>query len=168
MLVPFSTHGRGRLSLMRECDILFHWLRPCLAINKNLDLVCYMSRPDLLSDCNSRKIQKITTQKLPARPTSWTVKDNLITVSFQPRSLLWNCMENLSTIYNAFIVIYCGSAKVIYTHIYPYSPLSDTWNWGSRMRRECRQRLPRHRRLAIPTCITARAWRTCRDARQDG
>ena len=32
------------------------------------------------------------------------------------------------------------------------------------MRRECRERFPRHRRLAIPTCITARAWRTCRDA----
>ena len=26
---------------------------------------------------------------------------------------------------------------------------------------------PRHRGLAIPTCITARAWRTCRDACRD-
>ena len=26
---------------------------------------------------------------------------------------------------------------------------------------------PRHRGLAIPTCITARAWRTCRDASRD-
>ena len=26
---------------------------------------------------------------------------------------------------------------------------------------------PRHRRLAIPICITARAWRTCRDAFRD-
>ena len=32
------------------------------------------------------------------------------------------------------------------------------------MRREC---LPRYRGLAIPTCITARAWRTCRDACRD-
>ena len=32
------------------------------------------------------------------------------------------------------------------------------------MRRECRERFPRHRGLAIPTCITARAWRMCRDA----
>ena len=29
---------------------------------------------------------------------------------------------------------------------------------------ECRERFPPHRGLAIPTCITARAWRTCRDA----
>ena len=30
-----------------------------------------------------------------------------------------------------------------------------------------RERLPRHSGLAIPTCITARAWRTCRDACRD-
>ena len=32
------------------------------------------------------------------------------------------------------------------------------------MLRKCRNRFPRHRGLAIPTCSTARAWRTCRDA----
>ena len=36
--------------------------------------------------------------------------------------------------------------------------LPDTQNCGLRMRRECRERFPRHRRSAIPTCITARAW----------
>ena len=35
------------------------------------------------------------------------------------------------------------------------------------MHRECRKRFPRHRGLAIPTCITARVWRTCRDACRD-
>ena len=35
--------------------------------------------------------------------------------------------------------------------------LPDTYNCGLRMRRECRESFPRHRRLAIPTCITARA-----------
>ena len=30
--------------------------------------------------------------------------------------------------------------------------------------RECLERFLRHRGLAIPTCIPARAWRTCRDA----
>ena len=56
--------------------------------------------------------------------------------------------------------------------------LSDTKHCGLRMRRECWERLPRRRRLAIPTCITARAslaiptcitaraWRTCRDTCQ--
>ena len=32
------------------------------------------------------------------------------------------------------------------------------------MRRECRERFPCHRGLAIPTCITAREWLTCHDA----
>ena len=45
--------------------------------------------------------------------------------------------------------------------------LSDTWNCGLRMHRECRERFPRHRWLAISTCITTRAWRTCRDACRD-
>ena len=31
------------------------------------------------------------------------------------------------------------------------------------MRQECRERFFHHRALAIPTCITARAWGTCRD-----
>ena len=45
--------------------------------------------------------------------------------------------------------------------------LPDTQNGVLRMSRECRERFPRHRGLAIPTCITARAWRTCRDACRD-
>ena len=36
------------------------------------------------------------------------------------------------------------------------------------MRRECWERFSRHRGLAIPTCIKARASRTCRDACWDG
>ena len=35
------------------------------------------------------------------------------------------------------------------------------------MHRECRERFPCHRYLAIPTCITARAWRTYRDTYRD-
>ena len=34
----------------------------------------------------------------------------------------------------------------------------DTQNYGLRMRWEYRKRFPRHRRLAIPTRITSRAW----------
>ena len=44
---------------------------------------------------------------------------------------------------------------------------SFTRNYGLRMRRECRERFPRHHGLAIPTCVTARARRTCRDACRD-
>ena len=45
--------------------------------------------------------------------------------------------------------------------------LPDMLNCGLRMRRECRERFIRNRRLAIPTGITARARRTCRDACRD-
>ena len=38
--------------------------------------------------------------------------------------------------------------------------LPDTQNCGLRMRRECRERFPRHRALAIPTCFTTRAGRS--------
>ena len=49
----------------------------------------------------------------------------------------------------------------------PMGLLPDTQNCVLRMRRECRERFPRHRGLAIPTCIMTRAWRTCHDACRD-
>ena len=45
--------------------------------------------------------------------------------------------------------------------------MPDTQNCGLCMHPECRERFPRHRRLAISTCIMARALRTCRDACRD-
>ena len=45
--------------------------------------------------------------------------------------------------------------------------LPDIWNCGLPMRRECRERFPHHRGLAIPACISARASRTCRDVCRD-
>ena len=45
--------------------------------------------------------------------------------------------------------------------------LPDAQNCGLRMHRECRKLILYHRELAIPTCITARAWRTCRDVCRD-
>ena len=50
---------------------------------------------------------------------------------------------------------------------FPMDLLPDTYNCGLCMRRECREHFFRHHGLAIPTCITARAWRTCRDACRD-
>ena len=50
---------------------------------------------------------------------------------------------------------------------YTMGLLSDTYNCGVRMRREHRERFPRHRGLEIPACTTAHAWRTCRDACRD-
>ena len=47
---------------------------------------------------------------------------------------------------------------------FPHGPFARYVNCGLSMRREI---FPRHRGLAIPTCITARAWRTCRDACRD-
>ena len=45
--------------------------------------------------------------------------------------------------------------------------LPDTESCGLRMRQECRERFSRRCGLTIPTCITACAWRTCRDACRD-
>ena len=45
-----------------------------------------------------------------------------------------------------------------------HGPLARYVKLRVRMRWECREGFPHHRRLAIPTCITARVWRTCRDA----
>ena len=65
------------------------------------------------------------------------------------RSRLSRCMRNPQ-----FYV--CGKR--------PMGFLPDTQNCGLCM---CRERFPHHRGLAIPTCITARDWRTCRDACRD-
>ena len=48
-----------------------------------------------------------------------------------------------------------------------HGPLARYAKLRVRMRRECRERFPRHRGWVIPTCITARASRTCRDACRD-
>ena len=45
--------------------------------------------------------------------------------------------------------------------------LPDTKIIGLRMRRGWRERFPRQLMLAIPTYITAHAWRTCREACRD-
>ena len=45
--------------------------------------------------------------------------------------------------------------------------LPDTWDFGLRMHRECRERFPGQHGLASPTSITARAWHTCRGACRD-
>ena len=45
--------------------------------------------------------------------------------------------------------------------------LPDMKRSGLRMLRECRERFPHQRGLAIPTCITTRACRTYRDAYRD-
>ena len=39
-----------------------------------------------------------------------------------------------------------------------YGPLTWYVKLWLRMHRECLERFPRHRELAIPACITARAW----------
>ena len=58
------------------------------------------------------------------------------------------------------------STGLLYVRVYriPMSLLPDTQNCGLCMRRECKERFPRHRGLAIPACITTRACCTCHDA----
>ena len=65
------------------------------------------------------------------------------------------------------LVTYEPSLTLIKQPQWKMGLLPDTQNGILRMRRECRERFPRHRGLAIPTCITARAWRTCRGSCRD-
>ena len=62
----------------------------------------------------------------------------------------------------------CMSFYILMNHkLRPRQPtglLPDTKICGLRRHQEWRERFTHHCRLAIPTCITARAWRTCRDA----
>ena len=53
----------------------------------------------------------------------------------------------------------CGFPWLVLPEDFPTGFLPNTYNCGLRMRRECRECLPRHRGLAIPTCITTRAVR---------
>ena len=50
---------------------------------------------------------------------------------------------------------------------HPWAPCQKRKIEGYACARNAGNFLPRHRELAIPTCITARAWRTCRDACRD-
>ena len=56
-----------------------------------------------------------------------------------------------------FMVISCSFQ---WFHISFNEPLARYVKLRIRMRRECRDRFPRHRRQAFPTCIAARARRT--------
>ena len=74
-----------------------------------------------------------------------------------------NCIWNVTTAEFIFPVRTFDNRQCLET----MGLLPDTENCGLCMRRECRERFLRHRGLAIPTCITACAWRTCRVACRD-
>ena len=67
---------------------------------------------------------------------------------------------NLLTVQSTDIIAYvyrCPEKISILQEEVMYMGLSpDTQNCGLRMRRECRERCPRHRGLAIPSCIMSR------------
>ena len=84
-------------------------------------------------------------------------------------------VENTSQINAQFIIIEYGAVKIL-TEVYVmgddsvvqycsfYIDLRLLHSWG---KRDCDNDFKEYRRLAIPACITARAWRTCRDACRD-
>ena len=61
----------------------------------------------------------------------------------------------------------CVNEKLKWLFSPEHGPLARYAKLRVRMRRECLERFPRHRRWAIPTCMTALASRTCRDACRD-
>ena len=71
---------------------------------------------------------------------------------------------------------YLQASKLCGSYMIPFVMSSRQWSHGPLVRYVKlwiahapggRERFPGHRWLAIPTCITARAWRTCRDACRD-
>ena len=75
-----------------------------------------------------------------------------------------NCIWNRYGNYTIFNIDDIVHRNVTPEQAYSMGLLPDTKSCGLRMRRECRGRFPRRCGLTIPTCITARALRTCRDA----
>ena len=65
----------------------------------------------------------------------------------------------ITTLFCMTFVLIC-----LKSFLYHHGPLTRYVKRRVFMRRE---RFPRHRRLAIPTYITAHAWRTCRNACRD-
>ena len=92
-----------------------------------------------------------------------------------------NAKFNIKKVWNDFVIntlspegqeplsakAYVGTVMIKFPLTVCMGLLPDAQNCGLRLHRECRERFPRHRGLAILTCITARAWSTCRDARRD-
>ena len=76
---------------------------------------------------------------------------------------IYQCSSH-SAVYISELVHLCHAIRIL-TRQWRYSggcpkqhgPLARYVISWVRMRRECRERFPRHRRLGIPTCITARA-----------
>ena len=79
--------------------------------------------------------------------------------------------------YDVTVMVYekqiSRAGRLIYIPQYLWDVITCPWaSWQIRKIagcacRQCRERFPRHRGLAIPTCITARAWRTWRAACRD-
>ena len=78
--------------------------------------------------------------------------------TFGKRAAVWNGLVFSSS---GWIITSRNMLFYVITH---HGLLARYAKLRVRMRRECRERFPRHRGWAIPTCITARASRTCRDA----
>ena len=110
------------------------------------------------------------------------VKETAYTIVDWPCPKQWLTIFSIWLLHTIFVMMISWCANKLkqpfspkYIILLPYSRdcttavglLPHTKKCGLRMRRECRERFHRHRRLAIPTCITARAWCTCRDARRD-
>ena len=96
--------------------------------------------------------------ELPSAEQNHPVLSMLWPVWFSEWSPLWPYSYNF--VDRIAVVITMRMSLYLYPSLLPMGFLPDTKIGGLRMHRECRERFPRHRGLAIPTCITASAWPT--------
>ena len=68
------------------------------------------------------------------------------------------------TCFKYTVVAKSRKCPCIMLQMHPMGLLPDTQNCGLCTRREYRERYPYKSGLAIPTCLTARVWRTCHGA----
>ena len=101
------------------------------------------------------------------QPWYWLCRINVFLSSIEYG---WNHVCHHSIISGMIEICIC-IYEWVGQHLAEYSMglLPDTWRYGLPMLRKCWERFPCHChcRLATPTCITTRAWRTCRDACRD-
>ena len=130
-----SSRVDGSRGWISQGDHHFSVRQTCAKLMYGIYILTYMGNMDLIL-------------------TSWILKESPHIQSLNPKIIL-------CTFHGPGVIL---GFRMFCVTFFVNGPLARYAKLRVRMRRECRERFPRHCRQVIPTCITARAWRTCRDA----